>query len=79
MKFLKIALIAVGALSLSLAAQESSIEPEKPAVVEQLSQAELDADMARIEQALGETDEVKEFVPKKPLSADLPVALPSDI
>ena len=52
--------------------------------VEQLSQEELDAEMRRMEEALnetglGESDEVVEFIPTKPLSADLPVALPSDI
>ena len=61
---------------------------DQPAVdqpeVEQLSQEELDAEMRRMEEALnesglGESDEVVEFIPTKPLSADLPVALPSDI
>jgi hypothetical protein len=52
--------------------------------VEQLSQEELDAEMQRMEEALdesglGESDEVVEFIPTKPLAADLPVALPSDI
>ena len=52
--------------------------------IEQLSQEELDAEMQRMEEALdesglGESDEVVEFIPTKPLAADLPIALPSDI
>jgi len=52
--------------------------------IEQLSQEELDAEMQRMEAALdesglGESDEVVEFIPTKPLAADLPIALPSDI
>jgi hypothetical protein len=77
-------LIAVIA-SLSLAAQESGQEAgpdEAPAdgpKIQELTQEELDAEMERVEQALGKTGELKEFVPTKPLAADLPVALPSDI
>ena len=58
---------------------ESAELPAGPTTVEELSQEELDAEMERIEQALGDTDEVKEFIPTKPLAADLPFALPSDI
>ena len=39
----------------------------------------VEAELERIEAALGETDQLKEFVPSKPLAADLPIALPSDI
>ncbi len=56
---------------------------EQPGI-EQLSQEQLDAEMRRVEEALdesglGESDEVVEFIPTKPLAADLPIALPSDI
>jgi hypothetical protein len=65
--------------------QRSDDQPgEDQPGVEQLSQEELDAEMERMEDALGESGlsdsgEVKEFIPTKPLAADLPVALPSDI
>ena len=79
MKFLKMTLIVAAVLSVSLSAQESAEPPAGPMTVEELSQEELDAEMERIEQALGDTDEIKEFIPTKPLAADLPFALPSDI
>jgi hypothetical protein len=83
MKFLRIVFVLAVALGIAWAADESP-EPaaqsggDQPGV-EQLSQAELDAEMERMEAALGESDEVVEFIPTKPLAADLPVALPSDI
>lgn len=92
MKFIKgILLLAVG-LSIAWAAdgpaqdnQPGGQQPgdEEPGI-EQLSQEQLDAEMRRVEEALdesglGESDEVVEFIPTKPLAADLPVALPSDI
>jgi hypothetical protein len=80
MKFFRIIVILAVGFGIAWAADES---PEQPGVeqpgVEQLSQEELDAEMARMEAALGESDEVKEFIPTKPLAADLPIALPSDI
>jgi len=60
-------------------AKQSAEQSPEPAVIEELSQEELDAEMERIEQALSDTEELKEFVPSKPLAADLPVSLPSDI
>ncbi len=87
MKLFKIILLLTAGLGTAWG-QGDQPEVEQPAVdqpeVEQLSQEELDAEMRRMEEALnetglGESDEVKEFIPTKPLSADLPVALPSDI
>ena len=76
MKFVRIGLLVICGMGIAWAAQESA--EDQPAV-EQLSQEELDAEMERMEQALGDTEEPKEFIPTKPLAADLPVALPSDI
>ncbi len=76
MKFVRIGLLVICGMGFAWAAQESA---EDQAAVEQLSQEELDAEMERMEQALGDTEEPKEFIPTKPLAADLPVALPSDI
>ena len=87
MKLFKIILLLTAGLGTAWG-QGDQPEVEQPAVdqpeVEQLSQEELDGEMRRMEEALnetglGESDEVKEFIPTKPLSADLPVALPSDI
>ena len=87
MKLFKIILLLTAGLGTAWG-QGDQPEVEQPVVdqpgVEQLSQEELDAEMRRMEEALnetglGESDEVVEFIPTKPLSADLPVALPSDI
>ena len=87
MRILKIIVLAFcGFAAISLAqespeqsAKQSVEQSAEPAVIEELSQEELDAEMERIEQALSDTEELKEFVPSKPLAADLPVSLPSDI
>jgi hypothetical protein len=92
MKLFKIILLLTAGLGTAWG-QGDQPEVEQPAVeqpavdqpeVEQLSQEELDAEMQRMEEALnesglGESDEIREFIPTKPLSADLPIALPSDI
>ena len=81
MKFIKVILLLAVGLGIVWAADEPAEAPaegEQPGI-EQLSQEELDAEMRRMEEALGESDEVVEFVPTKPLAADLPIALPSDI
>ena len=58
---------------------ESSDAAEAPTtVVDDLSQAEIDAALARAEGMMDETREVKEFTDTTPLPADLPLALPSD-
>jgi hypothetical protein len=82
MKLFKIILLLTAGLGTAWG-QGDQPEVDQPEV-EQLSQEELDAEMRRMEEALnesglGESDEVVEFIPTKPLSADLPVALPSDI
>jgi hypothetical protein len=51
----------------------------EPTELEDLSQQELDAELKRVEQALGEDEELKEFTPSKPLAADIPIEYPSDI
>jgi len=52
---------------------------ERPTtVIDELSQAEIDAELARAEEILDDPDEVKEFTDTNPLPADLPLALPSD-
>jgi hypothetical protein len=82
MKFFKIILLLAAGLGIAWAEGEQP-GVERP-VVEELTQEELDAEMQRMEEALnesglGESDEIREFIPTKPLSADLPIALPSDI
>ena len=67
-----------GLLGATAPAQDAPVAADQP-VVEELSQEELDAEMERMEEALEQSGEVKEFIPQKPLAADLPVALPSDI
>jgi hypothetical protein len=44
-----------------------------------MTQEEIDAEMERINQVLDESEDLKEYVPTKPLAADLPIELPSDI
>lgn len=87
MKLFKIILLLTAGLGTAWGQGEQPVveQPEgKSPDVEQLSQEELDAEMRRMEEALnesglGESDEIVEFIPTKPLSADLPIALPSDI
>jgi len=47
-------------------------------VIDELSQAEIDAELARAEELLAEPGDVEEFTDAKPLPADVPLALPSD-
>jgi len=48
--------------------------------IDELSEAEMAAELKRIEQAAaGNDSELEEFTPSKPLAADLAIALPSDI
>jgi hypothetical protein len=65
----------------AMAADEAveSTPPTAAGQIDELSQEDIDAELERIEQALGDDSEVTEFTPVKPLPADLPVALPSDI
>ena len=45
----------------------------------EITAEDIEADLARIESALNEDEELEEFVPSEPLSADLGVEFPSDI
>lgn len=60
-------------------ARPDSTRQEPTRGINDLSQAEIEAELERVEQALGSEEEVTEFTPSRPLPADLPVALPSDI
>lgn len=60
-------------------AAEEEVAPQQPTtVIDDLSQAEIDAELARAEEILDDPDELKEFTDTTPLPADLPLALPSD-
>jgi hypothetical protein len=79
MKYLKIAIALAAGIGIAWAADEASDEPAETEISEAMTEAEVEMELQRIEEALGETDELKEFVPSKPLAADLPIDLPSDI
>lgn len=79
MKNLLIALILSGGMGIAWTAEQETDKPEDTEVSETMTEDEVQAELQRIEEALGETDQLKEFVPSKPLAADLPVDLPSDI
>ncbi len=72
-------------LALSMAAgaqsnESATVEPGKqPAVSPDAAEEEADAEILDIEKSVSGADDVEEFVPKKPLSADKAIALPSDI
>lgn len=84
---LVIVVIAVaGLVPVALSQQGESQDEAEPAdagtapttVIDELSQAEIDAELARAEKVLDDPDEVKEYTDDTPLPADLPLALPSD-
>lgn len=54
------------------------VNTEPTTVIDELSDAEIEAELARAEKILEDPDEVKEFTEGDPLPADLPLALPSD-
>jgi hypothetical protein len=60
-------------------APDSAADDDTAADSTGLSQQEIDAEMERINRALDETENPEEYVPSKPLAADLPVDLPSDL
>ena len=62
-------------------ADEAAVESDTPvqSQVEDLTQEELEAELRRVEEALGDDEVLKEFVPTKPLAADIPIEFPSDI
>ncbi len=61
------------------AATDAETEVALPEEAESMTEAELEAELERIENAVDDSDELEEFTPTKPLAADLGVALPSDI
>jgi hypothetical protein len=79
MNHLAIALVLVGGIGIAWAAEEATEQRQDTEVAETMTEEEVQAELQRIEEALGETDQLKEFVPSKPLAADLPIDLPSDI
>ena len=62
-------------------ADDTPVESDGPveSQVEDLTQEELEAELKRVEEALGDDEVLKEFVPTKPLAADIPIEFPSDI
>lgn len=62
----------------SAADSKSGDSPTATTVIDDLSQEEIDAELARADEILEDPDEVKEFTDTNPLPADLPLALPSD-
>jgi hypothetical protein len=79
MRYLRIAIVLAAGIGIAWAADEAADEPEETEFSEAMTEEEVEVELQRIEEALGETDELKEFVPSKPLAADLPIDLPSDI
>ena len=60
----------------------SSAPAPAPPVMPEMSREEMDAELRRAQAEINGTknpDELREFRPTRPLPADLPVALPSDI
>lgn len=55
---------------------------DTPSPVQEMSREQMEAELKRAQQELGTgaaEDELREFRPSKPLPADLPIALPSNI
>jgi hypothetical protein len=55
---------------------------DAPSPVEEMTREEMEAELKKAQQELGgggREDEMREFRPSKPLPADLPIALPSNI
>ncbi len=62
----------------AVAAGTDEVNTEPTTVIDELSDAEIEAELARAEKVLEDPEEVKEFTEGDPLPADLPLALPSD-
>ncbi|MFW2405796.1 MAG: hypothetical protein ACN4GT_13575 [Gammaproteobacteria bacterium] len=85
-KQLLLVVVMVGLLAVAGAQQSESPDSAEPdaadtaptTVIDQLSQAEIEAELARAEKVLDDPDEVEEYIDDTPLPADLPLALPSD-
>jgi hypothetical protein len=67
------------AFSMSVGAESEETTPAEPVPVASEEEADADAEILEIEKSVSGADDVEEFVPKKPLSADKAIALPSDI
>ena len=62
----------------TMAAEEEEEDTEPTTVIDELSEAEIEAELERAEKVLDDPDEVREFEDDTPLPADLPLAIPSD-
>ena len=66
----------------STEAEDTEISPDSEDVeveFDEMTQEDIDAELAKIEAALESGEELKEFKPAEPLPADLRLDLPSDI
>jgi len=79
MDALKVLLVVSLGLSVTWAADQ--VAPAVPAASDPADQAEVERKMREIQETLGEDDpdELKDFVPSEPLSADVAIEFPSDI
>jgi hypothetical protein len=67
------------AFSMTVGAESEETTPAEPVPSPVASEEEADAEILDIEKSVSGADDVEEFVPKKPLSADKAIALPSDM
>ena len=67
------------AVTMAVGAEPDEATPVEAGTPPAASEEEADAEIRDIEKSVSGADDVEEFVPKKPLSADKAIALPSDI
>jgi hypothetical protein len=67
------------AFSMAAGAESEETTPAESVPSPVASEEDADAEILDIEKSVSGADDVEEFVPKKPLSADKAIALPSDI
>jgi hypothetical protein len=81
MRYVMFGLWLAASLAVGADTDESTPGESEAQVAEsqEIAEEEVDAEISRIEKGVSGEDDVKEFVPKKPLSADKAIALPSDI
>lgn len=60
-------------------AQDTVEDQAEPDATSVMTEEEVEAELQRIEESVNEGVELEEFKPSKPLPADAPIALPSDI
>ena len=65
------------AIATATEAQTEGDTPATPVLSEEV--ASIEEDLARIEEALQSEEILEEFTPSEPLSADNPIAMPTDI